>query len=93
MRVEPVEMFSDASNYAVMRHPARRFPGSLIQGDSLYILCTLADEACRLAKEEGCDRTFDELNDLRNKLWDRLNHYKLVLAQHNIALPFSEQPR
>jgi uncharacterized iron-regulated protein len=93
MRVEQVEIYSDTTNAAVMRPPARRFPGSLMQGDSLYILCALADEACRRAKEEGCDRTFSELNDLRNKLWDRLNDYKQVLAEHNIFLPFSEQSR
>ncbi len=93
MHTEQVEIYSDASNHAVMRHPGRRFPGSLMQGDSLYALCTLADEACRLAKAEGRSRTFDELNELRNQLWERLNHYKRVLTEHNIALPFSEQPR
>lgn len=36
MRVEPVEIYSDATNAAVMRHPGRHVPGFLIQGDSLY---------------------------------------------------------
>lgn len=78
---------------AVMRHPGRHFPWLLVQGDSLYRLCITADEACALAEKEGSTETFAELNELRNELWERLNHYKRVLSEHNIALPFSEQPR
>lgn len=43
MHVEPVEIYSDLSNGAIMRHPGRRFPGVLIQGDSLYLLCDRLD--------------------------------------------------
>jgi hypothetical protein len=92
MHIEPVEIYSDATNRAVMRYPGRHFPGLLLQGDSLHALCVRADEACSLAKQEGCSRTFHELNELRNKLWDSLNHYKRVLTEHNFDLPFSEQP-
>ena len=38
MHVESVEIYSDATNAAVMRHPGRRFPGMLIQGDTLHSL-------------------------------------------------------
>lgn len=34
-----LEVYSDASNSAVIQTPGRRFPGSVIQGDSLAILC------------------------------------------------------
>jgi hypothetical protein len=44
MKKEEVEIFSDASNMAVMRHPGRNYPGSLIQGDSLYSLLQVAKE-------------------------------------------------
>jgi hypothetical protein len=49
MRVEPVEILSDRTNAAVMRHPGRRFPDVLVQGDTLYTLCQAADAACREA--------------------------------------------
>jgi hypothetical protein len=32
MHVEKVEIYSDKTNSAVLRHPARKFPGVLIQG-------------------------------------------------------------
>ena len=32
MRKAEVEIYSDQSNYAVMRHPGRNFPGALNSG-------------------------------------------------------------
>ncbi|PWR23599.1 DUF6959 family protein [Zavarzinia compransoris] len=89
MRTENVEILSDQTNAAIVRHPGRAFPGVLVQGDSLHALCQRADSAC---KEVGRGKPgFDELNDLRNALWFYLNHYKATLMEHGIALPFSEQ--
>lgn len=92
MRTENVEIYSDASNAAVMRHPGRRFPGILIQGDTLHILCKQADLACPAARDVIGEEQYEELNELRNTLWGRLNHYKVVLTEHGIPLPFSDQP-
>jgi hypothetical protein len=90
MRVDRVEIFSDATNAAVVRHPGRRFPGLLVQGDTLYSLCRRADLICR---EVGRGSpAFEEANDLRNALQDYLSHYKAVQTEHGIALPFSETP-
>ena len=89
MREEPVEILSDRTNAAVMRHPGRRFPGVLVQGDTLHALCQQADMVCR-----EIDRTspsYDQANDLRGTLWGLLTHYKTLLADHGLPLPFSEQ--
>ena len=90
MRTANVEIFSDQTNAAVMRHPERRFPGVLVQGDSLYALCRQADVACASAEPSVNADTYDELNDLRNALWSYLNHYKTVLGEHQLSLPFTE---
>lgn len=92
MRTEPVEIYSDATNSAVMKHPGRHFPGVLVQGDTLHSLCMAADRSCAAAR--GCigEDEYLELNGLRNHLWDLLNHYKQVLGEHQIKLPFSETP-
>jgi hypothetical protein len=88
MRIESVEIFSDPPN-AVLRHPGRAFPGILVQGDNLYMLCQRADMACQ---EIGRDAPgYDAVNDLRNALWSYLNHYKATLVEHGMKLPFSEQ--
>ena len=88
MRNEPVEIFSHATNAVVMRHPGRRFPGVLVQGDTLYTMCHRADEACRGAAKGS--EAYENLNALRNQLWALLAHYKSVLGEHDLPLPFSE---
>ena len=90
MKIEKVEIYSDQSNLAVMKHPGRSFPGSLIQGDSLYNLCKMADEVCSEIKNKNLENAFDEANELKNLLWERLNQYKTVLGEHEISLPFYE---
>lgn len=91
MRTENVEILSDRTNAAVLRHPDRKFPGVLVQGDTLYTLCQRADAACR---EMGRSSPgFEEGNDLRNALHSLLSYYKSVLGEHDIPLPFSEQQR
>jgi len=90
MHVEPVEIYSDKTNAAVMRHPGRHFPGLLIQGDSLYVLCRRADDVC--ASIGRGTPGFDTANELRNALWASLTHYKTVLVEHQLPLPFNEAP-
>lgn len=89
MYIQAVEIFSDASNAAVMRHPGRRFPGCLVQGDSLYnllgSLAVVQSEANNLS-EEGSG----ELADVVERLSELLEHYKATLLSHNMPLPFSE---
>jgi hypothetical protein len=92
MHVEKVEIYSDKSNSAVLRHPGRKFPGVLIQGDNLHSLCQMADKACSDGQASLAPESYTDLNQLRNALWGYLTHYKVVLGEHNIQLPFSENP-
>ncbi|MGR9209679.1 DUF6959 family protein [Rhizobium leguminosarum] len=91
MRSEDVEIFSDMTNAAVMRHPGRKFPGILVQGDNLHAMCLRADVACE--KVGRGTPGYEDLNGLRNTLWSYLNHYKSTLDEHGIGLPFSEDRR
>ena len=92
MRTDTVEIYSDAINAAVMKHPGRRFPGVLVQGDTLHSLCVAADASCKAILGRISEDAYTELNELRNHLWDLLNHDKGVLAEHQVPLPFSEAP-
>jgi hypothetical protein len=88
MRIEPVEIYSDKTNMAVLRHPKRKSPGVLIQGDDLHVLCCRADKAC--SEISRSEPGYAELNQLRNALWSRLNHYKATLVEYEIPMPFTE---
>ncbi|WP_372469465.1 hypothetical protein ABQ179_003140 [Xanthomonas dyei] len=87
MRVENVEIFSDQSNMPVIRHLGRQFPGVLVQGDTLHMLCAQATEALSDSPDAR-----DELQELHNKLLIMLAHYKYVLNEHQVPLPFVETP-
>jgi hypothetical protein len=87
MRTEPVEIYSDASNAAVMRHPGRQFPGVLIQGDTLSILVKQIESIRSLNDPQ---EAAEELADVYEHLNELLQHYKSVLKSHAIRLPFHE---
>ena len=89
MRIENVEIFSDASNAVVLRHPGRAFPGLLVQGDTLFSLWRQADEACAEAEATLSSDSHAELTDLRDKLRALLSHYTSTLREHGLSLPFS----
>ena len=89
MRTEPVEIYSDAVNAAVMRHPGRTFPGILIQGDTLHNLSTLAAEALALAEPRSELQAL--LAELSEQLQQRVHLYKHVLIDHGLELPFVDR--
>jgi hypothetical protein len=89
MRTEAVEIYSDATNAAIMRHPDRRFPGVLVQGDTLYTFFTTLNLICGELDEKT--DAFIEADDLRVRLRSLVNHYKNVLGEHGMKLPFYEQ--
>ena len=82
MRTELVEIWSDAANSAVMRHPARETPGVLVQGDSLAKLCASADQLIGSSWGVLSEDDFDTLSGLRDQLRGYLNQYKAALAAH-----------
>ena len=84
MRKEEVEIYSDASNFAIMRHPGRRFPGSLIQGDTLSSLCSHAYFACKYLEEGKKEQALESMTEIRDALIARLTHYEDVLEAHGM---------
>ena len=92
MEIKQLEVFSEASNYGIVRMPGRRFPGCVVQGDSLAILCGLArslhDGVAGLGHEELAGDAAELLDLLENRLKD----YEQVLVDHEIELPYFKRP-
>ncbi len=86
MRKEAVEIYSDTTNAAILRHPERRFPGVLIQGDTLYSFYVSAKESLKNFDKES-DAYYDQL-EICERLEGLVEHYKEVLKDHRIELPF-----
>lgn len=87
-RIE-VELYGRDGNAAVVRLPQRRFPGLLVQGDSLSIL---VEDAQRLAADiqAGAD-VHDQATDLAQQLTELLAYYASTLAAHGMPLPYNDR--
>ena len=93
MERKEIEVFSEASNFAIVRMPGREFPGCVIQGDSLSILHTLAITIRGRVAAWGDEDLAGDAVELVELLESRLTHYERVLAEHGIGLPYSKSPK
>jgi len=83
-----MEVFSEASNFPVIRHPGRRFPGSLIQGDSLSYHYQLATSALGLARKTGNEELIEKIEELQELLELRVAMYEETFARFGMELPY-----
>jgi hypothetical protein len=89
MEVIPLEVYATDSNYAVIKAPGRNYPGCVIPGDSLSILCAAARRVTELIRGSGVqeEELLWEAQDLTNSLIGRILHYQHVLDKHQINYP------
>lgn len=92
MKTISANLLSEETKHAVVQLPEAKFPGSLIQGDWLAVLCAEAREVSELLKKvSGADEDLLFLaQGHQEKLLQCLLHYQKVLAEHNIALPYGQ---
>jgi hypothetical protein len=88
-----LEVFSTETNAAIVRMPGRRFPGMVIQGDSLAILQQRASGIAALLSRGNLDEAHSEAAALASSLDECLLTYERVLADHGMDLPYSLPPR
>ena len=84
-----VEVFSAPGNDVVIRMPGRKYPGVLVQGDSLSILVNLAASIDARAKKLGDEDLLDDSTELRELLMKKILWYEAALKAHGIDLPYS----
>ena len=83
-----VEVLTEHHNYAVIRLPKRKFPGVVLQGDSLSTLVADLgrgrDQLQRGENEDGMGWIHLVLETLEG-----VQHaYEVALAEHSIPLPY-----
>jgi uncharacterized protein DUF6959 len=86
---EGAELLSRAINYAVVQLPGRRFPGVVIQGDSLRILVGRIEELQRLAEPHGDEELLLGLAEIHDELNSARVHYERICQERGIAPPYS----
>lgn len=88
-----LDVFSEASNYAIVRMEGRNYPGCVIQGDSLSILVRGSKALLNLIRQTANQEAIELAEELHDALDGRLVHYERVLAAHGIDLPYRPIPR
>ncbi|MFI1468999.1 DUF6959 family protein [Streptomyces wuyuanensis] len=86
-RVE-AELFTEGGNNAVVRLPGRRFPGVLMQGDSLSILRSDVAEVVEALDRGDETEARDTAGLLLEDLDELLARYSAALTAHEIPLPY-----
>ncbi len=85
-RVE-IEMFCETTNCPVVRVPSRHFPGVVIQGDSLMILLSSAQDICKLIATNDPELP-DAADYLKGMLWDYVREYERVMETNDLELHY-----
>lgn len=87
-----LDVFSPASNAAVVRAPGRRFPGIVVQGDTLLGLvhsARVVSAGLSDGLSAGADADLaEEAAALADHLQGLLDVYTAVLDRHGHPLPF-----
>ncbi|MGX1549482.1 DUF6959 family protein, partial [Streptomyces adustus] len=86
-RIE-AELLTDGGNDAVVRLPGRRFPGVLVQGDSLHILRSDVAELARACERGDLDEARDSAALLLANLDALLARYETALSDHELPRPY-----
>lgn len=82
-----IEMLSDTVNCPVIRIPGRKFPGVVLQGDSLKALFDAAVELSLLCKEKGEDISISAV-ELKDRLACFVDAYEIAMDTHQLQLPY-----
>ncbi|MEU5160155.1 hypothetical protein AB0G74_11170 [Streptomyces sp. NPDC020875] len=86
-RIE-AELFTDGGNDAVVRLPGRRYPGVLIQGDTLSALQSDVAELVDLCAAGDLEEARYVASLLHADLGSKLQRYSDALEEHGVPRPF-----
>jgi integrase/recombinase XerD len=81
--------FTDGGNNAVVRMPSRRFPGVVIQGDTLSNLWSIASDALEQQRAGRIDVSLDQLEMIVDDLNDMLRRYETALDRAGLPRPYN----
>lgn len=88
MELVEVEILSDAVNSAVLRVPGRRFPGVVLQGDTLATLVRDLRSAVAALDSQEISNARDDVQSVLDRLVDAQSFYEASLRQHGVRLPY-----
>jgi hypothetical protein len=91
MKKIEVEVVGEAVNAAVVRLHGRRFPGIVIQGDSLGNLCAIAERLVVALSDGRAEDARDEASEVRELLSGYRSAYEDAMRQAGLELPYASK--
>jgi hypothetical protein len=85
------KILENGANGAVVQLPERKYPGIVVQGDSLLILVSNFEELRENIAKEDRTEVMASLEMIERSLKGRLAFYESVLAKHGIELPYGKK--
>ena len=90
MKQIQIDLLSETINCPVVQMPGRRYPGVILQGDSLRILLDSADEVQRLCDSVPDPDLSAAVASLREKLAGYVASYERAMKEAGRELPYSK---
>lgn len=85
---QTIEIYSDIVDNAVVRMPERKVLGSVMQGDTLFLLHSDLMDLLECHKHEPESELFYRLFQIAKRTELRLLHYINVCKDHDIEISF-----
>jgi type VI protein secretion system component VasF len=90
MKQIQIDLLSETINCPVVQMPGRKYPGVILQGDSLRILLDSADEVQHLCNSVPNPDLSAAIASLREKLADYVAGYEHAMEEAGRELPYSK---
>ncbi|GGQ18014.1 MULTISPECIES: DUF6959 family protein [Streptomyces] len=91
MELIEAELLTDPGNDTVVRLPPRRFPGVLIQGDSLSIIRSDVAEIVEACAQGDVDDAHEAATLLLANIDELLDRYESALRAHGLERPYASR--
>lgn len=91
MEVKPIEVYSDATNYNVIRSPNRMHPAIVVQLDTFMGMYHALTDGRRAIQARELEDAVDALDTLDEMMQSFLDHYERVIRDHGLKMS-TERP-
>ena len=89
MSEDTPKLLSHIPNSGIVHLPGRKFPGIVMQGDSLFSLLQGLRYLLEKYKEGKDEENYYEILMIAETLHAQLLHYEETLSKHGMSLPYS----
>jgi hypothetical protein len=90
MKKIEIEILAEGSNCPIVKTPGRKFPGILLQGDSLKVLLDAATEIYEISSHEANDELHAAVGELKDKLAGFVAAYEKAMHANGLELPYAK---